>query len=119
VHTAGALAVAGCADGGPFAALVAMGLPAVEAGTYQQAFEACGAIVTVRAGARVQAGLALLHAAAALRRAPLVIDPRPIQPQPADRRRQPARPHGRRGQAASGQPAGRPRVPGSWRAGTQ
>src|ERR687883_462770 len=35
VHTAGALAVAGCADGGPFAALVAMGLPAVEAGTYQ------------------------------------------------------------------------------------
>ena len=118
VHTSGSLAVAGCADGGPFEALVALGIPAAEAATYQRAFEACRAIVTVCAGARVQEGLALLHAAADLRRAPLVIDPRPIQPQPADRRQQPARPHGRRRQAASAQPVGRPRMPGGRRAGT-
>ena len=116
VHTAGALAVGGCADGGPFEALVALGIPAAEAATYQQAFEACRAIVTVRTRGRVHDGLALLHAAE-LRRAPLVVDPRPIQPKPADRRQQPARPHGRRRQAASGQPAGRPRMPGSRRAG--
>ena len=119
VRTSGSLAVAGCADGGPFEALVALGIPAAEAATYQQAFEACRAIVTVCAGARVQAGLALLHAAADLRRAPLVVDPRPIQPKPADRRQQQARPQGPRRQAASGQPASRPRGPGSRQAGTQ
>ena len=118
VRTSGSLAVAGCADAGPFAALVAMGIPAAEAGTYQRAFEACRAIVTVRAGARVQEGLALLHATADLRRAPLVIDPRPVKPQPADRHRQPGRTHGPHRPAASGQPAGRPRMPGGRRAGT-
>ena len=45
VRTSGVLAVAGCADAGPFAALVALGIPAAEAATYQQAFEACRAIV--------------------------------------------------------------------------
>jgi hypothetical protein len=83
VRTAGPLA--GRADTGPFEALLALGIPATEASTCQQAFEACHAIVAVRAGARVHEGLALLHAAAEPRRAPVVIDPHPIEPQPADR----------------------------------
>ena len=83
VRTAGPLA--GRADTGPFEALLALGIPATEASTCQQAFEACHAIVAVRAGTRVHEGLALLHAAAEPRRAPVVIDPHPIEPQPADR----------------------------------
>jgi hypothetical protein len=47
-HTSGVLA--GCADSGPFDALVELGVPGDAARLYQQSFEACQAIVAVPTG---------------------------------------------------------------------
>jgi hypothetical protein len=97
-HASGLLARAGCADCGPVEALSQAGVPSETASLYQQAFEAGQAVVAVRPtrGADQAALQQVLEADAR----PRLIDPRPLERQPADRpstRRRPARPRSRPG----------------------
>ena len=97
----GLLARGGCADHGPFDALRRLGVPGEAARLYLQTFEACQAVLVVRATGRADQAASVLQQLAKLDAAHAVIDPRPVQRQPADR---PARASGGSGRRTAAAP---------------
>jgi hypothetical protein len=81
----GLLARAGCADNGPFDLLRRLEVPEEEARLYQHTFEAGQAVLVVRAAGRADKAVRVLREIAEVGSVQMVIDPRPLQRQPADR----------------------------------
>jgi hypothetical protein len=81
----GLLARGGCADHGPLDALRRLGVPGEAARLYQQTFDACQAVLVVRATGRADQAASLLRQLAKVEAAHAVIDPRPVPRQAADR----------------------------------
>jgi hypothetical protein len=98
-HARGLLARAGCADRGPVEALSRVGVPGETARLYQQAFEAGQAVVAVRPTRGAERVVSTLQQVAGADARSGLIDPRPLERQPADRpgARRPARRQSRAG----------------------
>ena len=84
-HASGLLARAGCADCGPVEALRQAGVPGETARLYQQAFEAGQAVVAVRATQGADRAVSTLQQVVEADTRQNLIDPRPLERQPADR----------------------------------